>query len=105
HPPRSPRHLACPFFPYATLFGSGVFERDSSRPSFANRRPAAGTVSVTDLLRDQKLVLNTDAKTARICLIGQEMWLLTGEASSGRHRKSTRLNSSHRTISYAVFCL
>src|SRR5207248_11573325 len=25
--------------------------------------------------------------------------------SSGRDRKSTRLNSSHRTISYAVFCL
>src|SRR5207248_8164113 len=24
---------------------------------------------------------------------------------SGRDRKSTRLNSSHRTISYAVFCL
>src|SRR5437867_8565474 len=24
---------------------------------------------------------------------------------AGRDRKSTRLNSSHRTISYAVFCL
>src|SRR5207248_8296286 len=24
---------------------------------------------------------------------------------SGKDRKSTRLNSSHRTISYAVFCL
>src|SRR5437867_7079449 len=27
------------------------------------------------------------------------------ERSNGRDRKSTRLNSSHRTISYAVFCL
>src|SRR5437867_6721349 len=26
-------------------------------------------------------------------------------AAHGRDRKSTRLNSSHRTISYAVFCL
>src|SRR6266516_2577856 len=26
-------------------------------------------------------------------------------AEPGRDRKSTRLNSSHRTISYAVFCL
>src|SRR5207248_10769614 len=26
-------------------------------------------------------------------------------ARCGRDRKSTRLNSSHRTISYAVFCL
>src|SRR5690606_41240605 len=28
-----------------------------------------------------------------------------GEAESGRDRKSTRLNSSHVKISYAVFCL
>src|SRR5437773_11200635 len=28
-----------------------------------------------------------------------------GAARSGRDRKSTRLNSSHITISYAVFCL
>src|SRR5207248_3583920 len=27
------------------------------------------------------------------------------EADGDRDRKSTRLNSSHRTISYAVFCL
>src|SRR5207248_6513633 len=26
-------------------------------------------------------------------------------SKAGRDRKSTRLNSSHRTISYAVFCL
>src|SRR5437763_9414967 len=28
-----------------------------------------------------------------------------GEAAADRDRKSTRLNSSHRCISYAVFCL
>src|SRR5207248_5986275 len=28
-----------------------------------------------------------------------------GDALDGEDRKSTRLNSSHRTISYAVFCL
>src|SRR5207248_9277603 len=28
-----------------------------------------------------------------------------GSRGRGRDRKSTRLNSSHRTISYAVFCL
>src|SRR5437764_14742137 len=28
-----------------------------------------------------------------------------GEDRMGRDRKSTRLNSSHRCISYAVFCL
>src|SRR5690348_17592891 len=29
----------------------------------------------------------------------------TAPASTGRDRKSTRLNSSHPSISYAVFCL
>src|SRR3712207_6993555 len=31
--------------------------------------------------------------------------LLTTVQDTGRDRKSTRLNSSHATISYAVFCL
>src|SRR5207248_3908199 len=30
---------------------------------------------------------------------------LVAEDIAGQDRKSTRLNSSHRTISYAVFCL
>src|SRR6266705_2134081 len=35
------------------------------------------------------------------------VWQLIGQAriDQGLDRKSTRLNSSHRTISYAVFCL
>src|SRR5437762_11118335 len=32
-------------------------------------------------------------------------WTLVGEPGLKRDRKSTRLNSSHRGISYAVFCL
>src|SRR5437879_11632870 len=31
--------------------------------------------------------------------------VVTGDAGGGEDRKSTRLNSSHRCISYAVFCL
>src|SRR6266516_3359974 len=34
-----------------------------------------------------------------------ETGLLKGIAGAAQDRKSTRLNSSHRTISYAVFCL
>src|SRR5437763_7851940 len=33
---------------------------------------------------------------------GSAWWMMS---KSGRDRKSTRLNSSHRCISYAVFCL
>src|SRR5437762_4606382 len=32
-------------------------------------------------------------------------WSLSGAAIPTEDRKSTRLNSSHRCISYAVFCL
>src|SRR5207248_9287108 len=32
-------------------------------------------------------------------------WILAKLRSTQQDRKSTRLNSSHRTISYAVFCL
>src|SRR5437867_7211613 len=35
----------------------------------------------------------------------RHLWTLAGGALSSTDRKSTRLNSSHRTISYAVFCL
>src|SRR5437867_9474117 len=37
------------------------------------------------------------------CLGWGKQWLDPGRP--GQDRKSTRLNSSHRTISYAVFCL
>src|SRR5207248_9009486 len=35
----------------------------------------------------------------------EQVLIRTIDAAKGRDRKSTRLNSSHRTISYAVFCL
>src|SRR5207248_7520246 len=41
-----------------------------------------------------------------LVLIGQKVRNLRGHGlEEGVDRKSTRLNSSHRTISYAVFCL
>src|SRR5438034_1884783 len=35
----------------------------------------------------------------------EERYLYFAESGSDRDRKSTRLNSSHTVISYAVFCL
>src|SRR5690554_7639203 len=37
--------------------------------------------------------------------IGIKVWICKGEVFGKRDRKSTRLNSSHVRISYAVFCL
>src|SRR2546426_5894821 len=77
-PPRST------LFPYTTLFRSHAAERDSVE--LAAQRPR-------DRPPERRL---PDARRAH-------------EAEDGilarRDRKSTRLNSSHLVISYAVFCL
>src|SRR5437868_10558332 len=51
------------------------------------------------------LLLNT-IETKRIEILGLQEWEgMTKELNTFRDRKSTRLNSSHVSISYAVFCL
>src|SRR5437899_9950804 len=66
-------------FPYTTLFRSRAHPEHRAREPRAGHRP--------ELRRDRRVVGH--------------------ERSSGRcpDRKSTRLNSSHLGISYAVFCL
>src|SRR5256885_9116116 len=77
-PPRST------LFPYTTLFRSEIMvnpnRSDASRQLFYIKRIAC-------VLIYQDKSLSTDEKLKRI------------------DRKSTRLNSSHLVISYAVFCL
>src|SRR2546429_1574538 len=66
-------------FPYTTLFRSH-YNRDTTFWSLCDVEPLLG----------QSTVLETDNRQLRY---------------SARDRKSTRLNSSHGYISYAVFCL
>src|SRR5438552_14985860 len=77
-PPRST------LFPYTTLFRSRDDDPSPRRPVMDN------------------------ALLATLFLIGGEVMLFAGLVSAFRNnvdRKSTRLNSSHQIISYAVFCL
>src|SRR5699024_12238485 len=46
-----------------------------------------------------------DFRPADIFAFGEELRQLTGKDVDALDRKSTRLNSSHVSISYAVFCL
>src|SRR3712207_7609943 len=85
-PPRST------LFPYTTLFRSVRF----SPGAFA----AANTTTTLNAA-----AVNTQQLTL-------EAWVRTGQGGAvvslfpeGSDRKSTRLNSSHANISYAVFCL
>src|SRR2546427_1203850 len=79
-PPRST------LFPYTTLFRS----RD-------DRRLVRHGEEVPVLLDDAAPGLHAGPPSTRSIVVAAGM--------SGRDRKSTRLNSSHSQISYAVFCL
>src|SRR3712207_7794668 len=88
-PPRST------LFPYTTLFRSPG-ERGFARPLAG--RPAqdgAGSGGLGMASSDE------DADGGRSSGTGAAVAVVRG----GRDRKSTRLNSSHANISYAVFCL
>src|SRR2546430_10347689 len=78
------------------------------------RRPPRSTLfPYTTLFRsvddDQAAVLSTSYGNCEQFLgsAGNQFWAAVWEqaAAQGQDRKSTRLNSSHSQISYAVFCL
>src|SRR3712207_7519141 len=83
----------CALFPYTTLFRS-----PDDRVVFA------GALSRFDGLRAPPPPGRGDV----LALVGSGGHALTAEqarAAAEADRKSTRLNSSHANISYAVFCL
>src|SRR2546427_1790341 len=89
-PPRST------LFPYTTLFRSVVVERVILRA--LHPRPADRYYTATEMLEDfvaDAGVFHAPAAEPPLAESGFER----------RDRKSTRLNSSHSQISYAVFCL
>src|SRR2546426_3193472 len=79
-PPRST------LFPYTTLFRS-----------LRERLP--------DPTQPRRARLVRTALAAVFAIFNLPWLFVASRALSGRDRKSTRLNSSHLVISYAVFCL
>src|SRR3712207_8537425 len=90
-PPRST------LFPYTTLFRSAFLESYLRFP--AKQRARAGDVRLAHLgiVFRQRLVDETALRAGEADDLFRD--LLDGD------RESTRLNSSHANISYAVFCL
>src|SRR3712207_8042238 len=88
-PPRST------LFPYTTLFRSccGLLYTVYRGVGVARYRRALGVTGLEDL----EALVSTEAEPNGYILA----WLSLVEGD----RKSTRLNSSHANISYAVFCL
>src|SRR3712207_7942257 len=87
-PPRST------LFPYTTLFRSHVREPDPARPRAAPHHR-------------QRHLQRGDAAPRRAEVADVQPLQLGGarRVVADQDRKSTRLNSSHANISYAVFCL
>src|SRR3712207_7887651 len=96
-PPRST------LFPYTTLFRSRRTRQRRSRSSVVYAVVKAGgrqhKVAVGDRFTVNRLVGEAGDTVTLPALL-----LVDGETVT-RDRKSTRLNSSHANISYAVFCL
>src|SRR3989454_6245268 len=70
------------------------------------RRPPRSTLfPYTTLFRSMRDERPGDSVDARIACEGPLGQLGQLPIEAGRDRKSTRLNSSHLVISYAVFCL
>src|SRR5207248_10211762 len=81
-PPRSP------LFPYTTLFRSRAEPRETGVDLEVHRCATSGSCG-GGIHESRAIDVPHDRRRLR----------------RDRDRKSTRLNSSHRTISYAVFCL
>src|SRR3712207_8786895 len=90
-PPRST------LFPYTTLFRSAARRRRGRR-----RRDVDGLELVLDL-GERDLAVGLDR--AVVVRSGIEVGPVREDQPEVADRKSTRLNSSHANISYAVFCL
>src|SRR3712207_8870796 len=72
------------------------------------RRPPRSTLfPYTTLFRSPPVLqsLDTAPPCARDGLVSRDDYLSEVKFAGYRDRKSTRLNSSHANISYAVFCL
>src|SRR5256885_9907329 len=71
------------------------------------RRPPRSTLfPYTTLFRSQKLRGASISRGEALAVNGMEGYaVITRSGSPLEDRKSTRLNSSHLVISYAVFCL
>src|SRR5688572_31388730 len=88
-PPRST------LFPYTTLFRSRL-RRDFPGHTFLHARTDEEAMG---LIRDARVAFSAQINVEHLRAAQALTWVHSPD------RKSTRLNSSHSQISYAVFCL
>src|SRR5689334_23942817 len=95
-PPRST------LFPYTTLFRSGL-----AHARIRRGQRGGAEVEHLDEQRIEAAIAEEDVGRLEVA-VDDALGVAGGERRAALHhedRKSTRLNSSHSSISYAVFCL
>src|SRR5947209_11346555 len=85
-------------FPYTTLFRSAVDIDPIETPCVVEKRCIATQAHVGDDRRHRLIDFRV------LCGLKRDQSIESG-VEARQDRKSTRLNSSHANISYAVFCL
>src|SRR5207253_10400759 len=99
----TPRPPSSPLFPYTTLFRSDRRGRDgvTARQHDADQHASLGLVRQRLDREPEKSRESEQSEQAVVSGVRPEQ----GDVLVFGDRKSTRLNSSHVAISYAVFCL
>src|SRR5690242_21353795 len=92
----SPRPPTSTLFPYTTLFRSEHLHEE--RPDHAGGEEEGSDRGADELVHREKPRLQAGVADAEVAAVDEHR-------QQGADRKSTRLNSSHMSISYAVFCL
>src|SRR3712207_8920710 len=98
---RPPRSTLCP---YTTLFRSVVIDLATKQPRTIQVGSEVASFSV-DAGSGAILALTTDGMLRRFDAATGRRTAMRRVVGRSLDRKSTRLNSSHANISYAVFCL
>src|SRR2546422_3776253 len=94
-PPRST------LFPYTTLFRS----RAAPRLRVERGRVTAIRVPLADVAVGRPMLVEAEGARLVLVRVGDRVHAIADADEDEADRKSTRLNSSHGYISYAVFCL
>src|SRR5207248_3925027 len=82
-----------------------IYPGDAKGRSRFGRLPGRGHAPVRGALARETAERDRRAGRALPLLVGGSQSFKVGRVGVALDRKSTRLNSSHRTTSYAVFCL
>src|SRR5207244_13051092 len=94
------RHPSPPSFPYPTLFRSNHMHHLSADLDSPQR-----SIERQERQLQVRAAIDKLSPDLRECLILRDIDELSYQEIVDRDRKSTRLNSSHQIISYAVFSL